>query len=355
MKRRIFIKQSVALSAGVGLAGFACTSSSNSQTEAEETAGTAASKEPLFKISLAEWSLNSHLFNPQIRSMSFDNIMDKFKNDYSSIVSGSKMTNLDFPAKARELGIEGVEFVNQFFYDKAKNTEYLNELKNRCNSEGVVPVLIMCDLEGDLGNPDATERTQAVENHYKWVDAAKFLGCHSIRVNASSQGSFEEQQKLAADGLSSLTEYAEKAGINVLVENHGGLSSNGEWLAGVMKMVNNPHLGTLPDFGNFCIKREGYSPENPNPECMDEYDRYKGVAELMPFAKGASAKTHDFNSEGEEIHTDYEKMMRIVLDSGFRGYVGIEYEGNDLEAIEGIKATKNLLEEVRTKLSSEYA
>ncbi|WPP48858.1 sugar phosphate isomerase/epimerase family protein [Catalinimonas niigatensis] len=357
MKRRIFIKQSVAISAGLGVAGFACTNTSNTSAEGEEVAKTtdAASKEPLFKISLAEWSLNSYLFNPEIRSMSFDKIMDRFKTDYNSIVSGSKISNLEFPAKARELGIEGVEFVNQFFYDKAKNTEYLNELKNRCNSEGVKPLLIMCDLEGELGNPDAAERAKAVENHYKWVDAAKFLGCHSIRVNASSQGSFEEQQKLAADGLSSLAEYAEKAGIHVLVENHGGLSSNGEWLSGVMKMANNPHLGTLPDFGNFCIKRDGYSPENPNPECMDEYDRYKGVAELMPFAKGVSAKTHDFNSEGEEIHTDYEEMMRIVLDAGFRGYVGIEYEGNDLEAVEGIKATKNLLEQVRTKLTSEYA
>jgi L-ribulose-5-phosphate 3-epimerase len=357
MKRRIFIKQSVAISAGLGVAGFACTNTSSTKAEGEEAAGSIATgtKEPLFKISLAEWSLNSYLFNPEIRSMPYNVIAEKFQNDYSSIVSGSKISNLEFPAKARELGVEGVEFVNQFFYDKAKDTAYLNELKSRCNSEGVIPLLIMCDLEGELGNPDVAERTKAVENHYKWVDAAKFLGCHSIRVNASSQGGFEEQQKLAADGLSTLAEYAEKAGIYVLVENHGGLSSNGEWLAGVMKMANNPYLGTLPDFGNFCIKRDGYSPENPNPECLDEYDRYKGVAELMPFAKGVSAKTHDFNSEGEEIHTDYEKMMRIVLDAGFRGYVGIEYEGNDLEAVEGIKATKTLLEKVRDKLSSEYA
>ncbi len=358
MKRRIFIRQSMAISTGLGIVGYGCTNTSNTNEDNEqagENTSAETSKEPIFKISLAEWSLNSQLFNPQIRSMSFDKIIGKFKTDYNSIISGSKMSNLDFPAKARELGIEGVEFVNQFFYDKAENNEYLSELKNRCNSEGVVPVLIMCDLEGELGNPDAAERKQAVENHYKWVEAAKFLGCHAIRVNASSQGNYEEQQKLAADGLGLLTEYAEKADISVLVENHGGLSSNGEWLSGVMKMVNDPQLGTLPDFGNFCIKSEGYSPENPNPECTDEYDRYKGVKELMPFAKGASAKTHDFNSEGEEIHTDYEKMMRIVLDAGFRGYVGIEYEGNDLEAIEGIKATQHLLEKVRGQLAAEYA
>ncbi|MFP4090044.1 MAG: sugar phosphate isomerase/epimerase family protein [Cyclobacteriaceae bacterium] len=355
MKRRHFIKQSAALSAGIGLAGFACTSTSET-SQGEETENTlTGSAAPLFKISLAQWSLNRLLFNPDIRSLPYSEIAERFKTDYSSIIANSQMSTLDFPAKARELGIEGVEYVNQFFFDKANDSQYLSELKNRCNSEGVQSLLIMCDLEGQLGAPDATERKQAVENHYRWVDAAKFLGCHSIRVNASSMGSYEEQQKLAADGLSSLAEYADGAGIYVLVENHGGLSSNGEWLAGVMKMADHPRVGTLPDFGNFCIKRQMPSPENPTPECLEEYDRYKGVAELMPFAQGVSAKTHDFNAEGEEIHTDYEKMMRIVLDTGFRGFVGIEYEGNNLEAIEGVKATKALLEKVREKLAPDYA
>jgi len=357
MNRRIFIRQTAAISAGFGLAGIGCTNTANTGAEGETVpaADLTSPGRPIYKISLAEWSLNSLLFNPQIRSMSFDNIVDRFRTDFDSIVAGAQISNLEFPAKARELGVDGVEFVNQFFFNKAKDTQYLNELKSRCNNEGVESLLIMCDLEGELGHPDTAERMQAVENHYKWVDAAKFLGCHSIRVNASSQGSYEEQQKLAADGLAALAEYADKAGINVLVENHGGFSSNGEWLAGVMQMVENSRVGTLPDFGNFCIKREGYTPENPNPECSDEYDRYKGVRELMPYAKGVSAKTHDFNAEGEEVHTDYEKMMRIVLDAGYRGYVGIEYEGNGMDAVEGVKATKVLLENVREKLSSEYA
>lgn len=355
MNRRIFIRQTAALSAGMSIAGFGCTSSPQSGEETENGQAGTASVQPIYKISLAEWSLNSMLFNPKIREEKFENIIGRFQNDYESIISGAAMTNLEFPAKARELGIDGVEYVNQFFFNKAKDTQYLNELKSRCNDEGVESLLIMCDLEGELGHPDQAERMQAVENHYKWVDAAKFLGCHSIRVNASSQGSYEEQQKLAADGLSALAEYADNAGINVLVENHGGLSSNGEWLSGVMQMVENPRVGTLPDFGNFCIQREGYTPENPNPECMESYDRYKGVRELMPFAEGVSAKTHDFNAQGEEVHTDYEKMMRIVLDAGYRGYVGIEYEGNDMEAIEGIKATRDLLEGVREKLNEDYA
>ncbi len=356
MNRRIFIRQTAAVSAGIGMAGFGCTGNSQSGEKAENntTLESASSAQAIYKISLAEWSLNSLLFNPQIRGMRFDSIIERFQNDYESILAGAEMTNLDFPAKARELGIDGVEYVNQFFFNKANDTQYLNELKSRCNSEGVESLLIMCDLEGELGHPDQTERMQAVENHYKWVDAAKFLGCHSIRVNASSQGSYEEQQKLAADGLSALAEYADNVGINVLVENHGGLSSNGEWLAGVMQMADNPRVGTLPDFGNFCIRREGYTPENPNSECLESYDRYQGVRELMPYAEGVSAKTHDFNAEGEEVHTDYEKMMRIVLDAGYRGYVGIEYEGNDMAALEGVQATKTLLENVREKLSAEY-
>jgi sugar phosphate isomerase/epimerase len=184
-------------------------------------------KGPLFKISLAEWSLHKTLF-------------------------GKKLTNLDFPKTAKQdFGIEAVEYVNQFFKDKAKDEKYLADLKSRCEGEGVKSLLIMCDGEGALGDKEDAKRTMAVENHYKWVEAAKFLGCHSIRVNAHSQGSYEEQQKLAADGLRRLSEFAKKFEINVIVENHGGNSSNGQWLAGVMKMVNLPNCGTLPDFGNF--------------------------------------------------------------------------------------------------------
>lgn len=272
----------------------------------------AEEKEPLFKISVAEWSLHKTLF-------------------------GKKLDNLDFPATAKkEFGIDAVEYVNQFFKDKARDEKYLTELKKRCSDEGVTSVLIMCDGEGNLGDRDDAKRTEAVENHHKWVDAAKFLGCHSIRVNAHSEGTFEEQGKLAADGLRRLSEYAAPHEINVIVENHGGLSSNGEWLAGVMKAVDLPNCGTLPDFGNF-----------------HEYDRYKGCAELMPYAKGVSAKSHEFNAAGDEVRTDYFKMMKIVLDAGYHGYVGIEWEGDAPDEREGIMLTKRLLERVRDKFSAE--
>lgn len=272
-------------------------------------------RKPLFEISLAEWSLHRTIF-------------------------GGKLDNLDFAKAAkRDYGINAIEFVNQFFKDKAKNTEYLTELKKRADGEGVKMLLIMCDGEGALGDADEKKRQTAVENHFKWVEAAKFLGCHAIRVNAQSSGSYDEQVDRAADGLRKLTEFGTKHDISVIVENHGGLSSNGEWLAKVMKKVDLPRCGTLPDFGNFRVSKE------------EMYDRYKGVTELMPFAKAVSAKSHDFNDAGDETNTDYVKMMKIVLAAGYHGYVGIEYEGGKLGEPEGIKATKKLLERVHAELS----
>jgi len=205
----------------------------------------------------------------------------------------------------------------------------------------------MCDREGALGDPDDAARTNAVENHYKWIDAANILGCHSIRVNAQSEGEYDEQMKLAADGLSQLTEYGTKYNINIIVENHGGLSSNGKWLSSVIDMVNHPRCGTLPDFGNFYL---GTWEDKGN----DWYDRYVGVEELMPYAKAVSAKSHNFNEDGDEKDTDYSKMMGIVLDAGYRGYVGIEYEGSALSEMDGIAATKKLLEKVRDELAYKY-
>jgi len=264
-----------------------------------------------FKISLAEWSLHRMLYS-------------------------GELDHLDLCVITREkFGLDAVEYVNSFFFDKAKDLSYLQEMKSRADDYGVSSLLIMCDNEGYLGDPDEKARKIAVENHYKWMEAAKFLGCHSIRVNAQSKGTYEEQIYLASDGLRKLTEFGEDLGINTIVENHGGLSSNGEWLVSVMKEVDHPMCGTLPDFGNFKI--------NDN----EMYDRYLGVEELMPYAKAVSAKSHSFDSEGYEIHTDYDKMIGIVLASGYNGYIGIEYEGGGVDEMEGIKLTKNLMEKVR--------
>ena len=268
-----------------------------------------------FKISLAEWSLHRTIRSKKIDHLDF---FDITKNKF---------------------GLSAVEYVNVFFFDKANDNGYLNEMKIRADDLGIKSLLIMCDSEGNLGDPDPKQRKKAIENHYKWVDAARFLGCHSIRVNARSAGSYDEQIKLATDGLRRLTEFANDLGINIIVENHGGLSSNGTWLSKVIQDVDHPMCGTLPDFGNFKIEGNTW------------YDRYKGVSELMPFAKAVSAKSHSFDYEGNDTQTDYYKMIKIVLDSGYNGYIGIEYEGNELGEMEGILATKELLERVGISLA----
>ena len=275
------------------------------------------SSDSLYDISLAQWSLNRQFFGGKLNALDF-----------------AKVTKEDF-------GLNAIEYVNQFFKDKANDEAYLGQLKSRAADHGVKSLLIMVDGEGSLGHGDTAERNKAVQNHHKWANAAEFLGCHSIRVNAATtgNGSFEEKQKLAADGLRSLSEYGATLGLNVIVENHGGLSSNGFWLAGVMEIVDLPNCGTLPDFGNFNVGDGKW------------YDRYQGVTELMPFAKAVSAKSHEFDENGDEVRTDYRRMMGIVLAAGYHGYVGIEYEGSKVDAYTGIKKTKQLLETVRDELS----
>lgn len=281
-------------------------------------------KDSFFTISLAEWSLHR-------------------------TINSGQMTNLDFPEVAKKVyGIDVVEYVNGFFMDKAEDTKYLNELLMRCKDNGVKNHLIMCDDEGPLADPDDKKRNKAVENHYKWVDAAKHLGCITIRVNTYGEGSPEDIQSAAVDGLQKLGEYASEENINVIVENHGGISSDGNWVEQLMKRINKPNIGTLPDFGIFCME---YS-TGPDRKCVLDYDRYKGVSQMMPFAKGISAKTRDFDEQGNCIETDYPKMMKIVKDMGFTGYAGIEFEGKNCTEEEGIKKTKLLLKKVAKNLTS---
>lgn len=298
MERRTFIKLGAAAACGLSVG---CQSSI-------QKAAVPAKRAKTFKISLAQWSLNKRLFG----------------------TAGDKLDNLDFAKTAGELGFDAIEYVNAFFKDKALDVRYLAEMKKRARDNGVKSLLIMCDGEGKLGDPDLAKRDQAIKNHLKWLRAARFLGCHSIRVNAASEGSYNEQLKLAADGLGRLSEHGKKFGLNVIVENHWGLSSDGKWLSLVMKKVNMPNCGTLPDFGNF----------------PKETDKYEAVDMLMPYAKSVSAKSYDFDDNGDETTIDYYRMMDIVLGHGYDGYVGIEYEGKRLGEEEGILATKKLLEKI---------
>lgn len=305
MKRRDFIKSAAALSLAPAL-------------NANMVANALTGKKKLFEISLAQWSLHRTL-------------------------RAGELDNLDFAETAKkQFGINAIEYVNSFFFDKANDRVYLAEMKKRVQDNGMKNLLIMCDNEGRLGDPDDAARTKAVGNHFKWVEAAKYLGCHSIRVNAASEGSYDEQMKLAADGLRRLTEFGAEHGLNVIVENHGGLSSNGEWLSGTIKMVGHQRCGTLPDFGNFRLKDDEW------------YDRYKGVEELMPYAKAVSAKSHDFDESGNETKTDYMKMIKIVLEAGYKGYIGVEYEGSQLSEADGILATKKLLQKVHDELTKAH-
>lgn len=279
---------------------------------------------PMFRMSLAQWSLHR-------------------------MIQSGELDPLDTPKFiAKTFGLHAVEYVNRAFADTPDydTLGFVDELVQRSQDAGVKNLLIMIDREGSIGDPDEDARARTIDNHRKYLDAAHALGCHSIRVNARSEGSRDEQTNLVADGLRRLCEAAEPDGINVLVENHGGLSSDGAWLANVMRLVDHPLVGTLPDFGNFCIDWD----RKDQPDAW--YDRYKGVEELMPFAKAVSAKSNDFDDLGNEVHTDFTRMMRIVLDAGYHGYVGIEYEGDEVDEIEGVKLTKQLLERVREELAS---
>ncbi|MCO1334987.1 sugar phosphate isomerase/epimerase [Microbulbifer sp. OS29] len=273
----------------------------------------AAEKNRFFKISLAQWSLHR-----QLRS--------------------GALKVLDFPIKAKKsFSIDAVEYVNQFFPDKARDRKFLADMKIRAKDHGVNSLLIMVDAEGDLGNPDKNERQQAVENHFQWVEAAKFLGCHSIRVNASGQGTSEEVSRASTQGLRSLAEFAQDFDINILVENHGSYSSNGLWLSQLLREVDMPNCGSLPDFGNF-----------------GDYDRYLGVQQLMPFARGISAKSFSFDKEGNEVNTDFARMLRIIRSAGYQGYIGIEYEGSGDEEW-GIRTTQQLLRSLSQQQESSLA
>ncbi len=276
----------------------------------------AREEKPWFDISLAQWSLHRSL-------------------------GARDLDNLDFARYTKEtFGIHAVEYVNSFFKQHATDFKYLQEMRTRAEDQGVRSLLIMVDGEGPLAAKDDGARSKAIRNHFKWVAAAAYLGCHSIRVNAAGASDWEDGMGRAAESLRTLAEVADPYDINVIVENHGGLSSNGEWLAGVMVKADHPRVGTLPDFGNFNLGGGKW------------YDRYKGVAELMPFAKAVSAKSHTFDADGNETQSDYLRLMTTVKEAGYRGYVGVEYEGPKHTEAEGIQLTKDLLLRVREQLAS---
>jgi sugar phosphate isomerase/epimerase len=318
MKRRNFIQRTAQASAALSVLGlYAC-----KNTEKGKHVLEAVVEDPslFFKISLAQWSLHRAL-------------------------KGGTMDNLEFASKSRSFGCEGLEYVSQFFKDKAKDFEYLKEMNSRADADGQQNVLIMIDQEGNLADAKTESRLKAIENHYKWVEAAHFLGCHAIRVNLGGGVDKADAVKAGVDSLTRLSDFAKGSNINVLVENHGGFSSNGVWMTEVFSQIKNKNCGTLPDFGNFCIQKD------ENRVCLEEYDRYKGMAELLPFAKAISAKSYNFDANGDETLIDYLRVMKMVKESGYTGFVGVEYEGSNVPEEEGIKLTRDLLIKVGKQLS----
>jgi sugar phosphate isomerase/epimerase len=322
VNRRAFIRRASMGAAGIAVAG------------ALPDILLASSNDLFFKIAVSQFSFASQFWTKQLDP-------------------------LDFPAKSRELGITGLDYCSMFFADKARDAGWLGELKKRSADAGAFNLRIMVDGEGVLGELNETNRLKAVENHYKWIEAAATLGCPMIRVNVEGEGAPDAVASAAVDSLGRLIDYARQhGGIDVIVENHVGISCNGAWLAGVMKQLNSPHGGTLADFGNFCVNRT--KPETQDiagymkTKCLEEYDRYKGITELMPYAKGVHAKTHVFDADGNDQETDFCRMFKIIKQSGFNGWVSIEYEGGlfkmytkdakYLDDYSGTIATKKLVE-----------
>ncbi len=334
MKRRNFIYRSTQAGMAISFLGLAACKQATKKEAAEEGSATDTQEpaDPFFKISLAQWSLHR-------------------------MIREGEMDPYEFAAKAKGWGFGGLEYVSGLYYPELEaasfSQEAMQKFVDRSNEEaaryGMENLLIMVDGQGNLATSEEEDRIAAVENHHKWVDAAAAMGCHSIRVNLSGSSDPDQWISNSVDGLRRLATYGKEKGINILVENHGGLSSNASMLAKVMQEVGMDNCGTLPDFGNFCIRRN--DPNDWGSGCAEEYDRYQGVRELMPFAKAVSAKSHDFDAGGNETHTDYVKMLQIVKDAGYTGYIGVEYEGGELDEVAGIKATRDLMLKAAKQMS----
>lgn len=305
--RRTFIQKTALAATAIALPTFyACANKSDNNMP---------------KISLAQWSLNRAFFGKTLDPIDFARIA---KNDY---------------------GISAIEYVNQFYSDKAMNEKFWNEMATRASDMGVESLIMMVDEEEKLGDLDAEKRKKAVEDHYKWIHAAKLLGCHSIRVNAFGEGKLDELKASLTDGLGQLTEYAAKEGINVILENHGLHTSNADFIVETIKAVDNPFLGTLPDFGNWCLSAEWGSTQTAK-NCSDIYPPDEGLSKLLPYAKGVSAKSYVFDANGNDTVIEYPRLLSLVKNSAFEGHIGIEFEGENMEEPAGIKATKTLIERV---------
>lgn len=295
-----------------------------------ENKQTVTNKDSFFKTSLAQWSIHKSIREDGLSPYEFAKI-------------------------AHELGFEGLEYVNALYSDVTNSEdkasameEFIKRNNDLAAKYNLKNVLIMIDGEGDLASSNPEERMIAVENHKLWIDAASKMNCSAIRINLKGEKEIENWIKYSVESFGALGEYAKPLNINVIVENHGGLSSNASLLMKVINQVNLENCGTLPDFGNFCMS-EGYGSLKEN-NCKDLYDPYLGISEMLPKAFGLSAKSYAFDSNGDETSLDYYRLLSIAKDAGYNGFIGVEYEGNILSEKDGIIATKKLLEKAAKML-----
>lgn len=300
MKRRTFIRNSV-----IGATALVSTPLLAQCTHEKE-----------LKISLAQWSLHRSFRDGSLDPVNFASIaMEKY-------------------------GINAIEFVNGLYPDRARDEAFWNKMRTRSADAGVQNLILMVDDEGELGAASENERLKSVENHYKWVNVAKLLGCPTMRVNAFGDSDREIYRMAIMDGMARLADYAADLDINIVIENHGLFSSDAALIAGIIKEVNRPNFGSFPDFGNWCLSAKWGTTQG---DCDKVYDRYKGVSELLPYAKAVSAKSYNFNELGEDTKIDYYRLMKIVKESDYQGHIGIEYEGMEKSEHEGILITKELM------------
>ena len=298
--------------------------------------------------------------------------IDKSKMDiglqmysFAPLIMQGKFDLLGFPDLVKNTyGINGAEYWSIPFMGRENDRDFLNDLKRRSDDNGVDNLIILVDdidiktmqSGPSLASSNKNDRDTAIDYHKKWVDVAKNIGCHSIRINLRSEE--ENDQKIlenSSESISKLIEFSKQDIISIVIENHGGITGDADWLVSLMKNVDSKHLGTLPDFGtyNFCIKRGNLNFQSLSENCEDQYDKYLGVKKLMPYAKGVSAKSHEFDKDGEELSTNYSRMIKIISESNYKGYITIEYEGamkgmfggegTYLSPHEGILATKKLI------------
>jgi len=323
MNRKTFLTQLSYAGVGVSTLGLVSCKNTPPQKVAEAPS-------LFFKLSLAQWSINR-------------------------AIREQGVSPYDFAKLAKGWGFEGLEYVSQLYTDVTQSDAPEAAMQNfidRSNEEaakyGLQNLLIMIDGEGELSSSDEDKRNQAIENHKKWIEAAHAMNCHSVRINLFGESDPELWKQNSITSLQALSAFGKPLNVNVIVENHGSFTSNAALLMEAINGAEMDNCGTLPDFGNFCVKRSSGGPWGGS--CEEEYDRYIGTEEMMPKAFGVSAKSHDFDADGNETHTDFKRMLTIVKEAGYSGFIGVEYEGSELSEEAGILATRDLLLKVGAEI-----